>query len=400
MIDFKSMNGYEFEQLICKLMKAMGFFVEQTSLSNDGGIDIIAEHQEPIFKGKYLIQCKNWSGVVGQPEVRDLYGVVISEGANKGILITTSHFTKQAQDFANNKNIELVDGRTVLSLLSEYNISQETIKINQYEDLDGFDMKKYEYLKNKIQSDRSELENYQNLQRFYFQILVDKKHHILCAGILEEFIALNNEVLERFAKKSNRGIAESNGLKYINAFLYLYKGDLFEAVEIMHEIGMLRRWESSRVNYFPWLEESISGHKNLVLLKDLMIILKTLGDDKGVDILYKGLLKGITYKHSQPSVSKAFDEIHASALNRIKDYIILPKDYTEVHIDLLNQIKDGSYTLIHIPYGFDVYKDKDCGKYDFIISYYEGLYMNISDIANNFNRETVDFDKIHMLLTI
>lgn len=376
-IDFKSMNGYEFEQLICKLMKAMGFFVEQTSLSNDGGIDIIAEHQEPIFKGKYLIQCKNWSGVVGQPEVRDLYGVVISEGANKGILITTSHFTKQAQDFANNKNIELVDGSIVLSLLSKYNISQETIKINQYEDLDGFDMDKYEYLKNKIQSNRSDMANYTNMLCFYFQILVDKKHHVLCAGIIDEFINLNNEILDRFVKKTKSGVAESNSVKYINAFLYLYKGELIKALETIHEIGMLKVWESSRVNYFPWLEEDIFGRKNLVILKDLMIILKALGDDKGVDILYKGLLKGITYKGN---------------------YLIPAREYTETHIKLLNKIKDGSYTIIHIPYGIDTYKAD--GKYNFKVLYHEGLYMDVADVIDNFNMETVNFDKAHMILTL
>lgn len=35
------------------------FYVEQTQYSNDGGIDIIAISKTTLYKGNYLVQCKN-----------------------------------------------------------------------------------------------------------------------------------------------------------------------------------------------------------------------------------------------------------------------------------------------------------------------------------------------------
>ena len=71
----------------------MGFSVETTRASGDGGIDLIAYNHEPVLSGKYIIHYKRYSGSVGEPIIRDLYGVIISERANKGILMTTGYFT-------------------------------------------------------------------------------------------------------------------------------------------------------------------------------------------------------------------------------------------------------------------------------------------------------------------
>ena len=40
--NIKRMNGYEFEDLVSKLILSLGYEVEQTKRSGDGGIDIIA----------------------------------------------------------------------------------------------------------------------------------------------------------------------------------------------------------------------------------------------------------------------------------------------------------------------------------------------------------------------
>ena len=108
-IDYSTMDGYQFEVFVCDLFRKLGFEVETTNYSNDGGIDLVATYSQPIFSGKYIIQCKNWEGSVGQHEVRDLYGVVMDQRANKGILITPSDYTQQAYEFAKNKNIELIN---------------------------------------------------------------------------------------------------------------------------------------------------------------------------------------------------------------------------------------------------------------------------------------------------
>ena len=91
--DINSLSGIEFENLCKNLIENMGFSVETTRASGDGGIDLIAYNHEPVLSGKYIIHYKRYSGSVGEPIIRDLYGVIISERANKGILMTTGYFT-------------------------------------------------------------------------------------------------------------------------------------------------------------------------------------------------------------------------------------------------------------------------------------------------------------------
>lgn len=114
------LDGVEFEDLVEKLISKMGFITERTKRSFDGGIDIIAINEQPLFEGKYIIQCKRYSKSIGEPILRDLYGVVSSEHANKGILITNSYFTKTAKEFAKNKPIELIDGKKLTNMLDKY----------------------------------------------------------------------------------------------------------------------------------------------------------------------------------------------------------------------------------------------------------------------------------------
>ena len=121
--DIDSLSGIEFENICKKLIENMGFSVETTKASGDGGIDLIAYNHEPVLSGKYIIQCKRYSGSVGEPIIRDLYGVITSERANKGILMTTGYFTKSAIAFAEGKPIELIDGEQLDALLKRHGVS-------------------------------------------------------------------------------------------------------------------------------------------------------------------------------------------------------------------------------------------------------------------------------------
>lgn len=119
-MDLNTLSGIEYEKICQILIEKMGFCVTATKASGDGGIDLIAQNHQPLLSGKYIIQCKRYAGGVGEPIIRDLYGVVMSERANKGILMTTGYFTKQAISFADEKPIELIDGDKFKELLSLY----------------------------------------------------------------------------------------------------------------------------------------------------------------------------------------------------------------------------------------------------------------------------------------
>ena len=100
----------------------MGFATEGRKPSADGGVDMVAVSTQPLLSGRYIVQCKRYSHSVSSPIIRDLYGVVMSERANKGILITTSTFTSDAVEFARDKPIELIDGDSLLGLLERYSL--------------------------------------------------------------------------------------------------------------------------------------------------------------------------------------------------------------------------------------------------------------------------------------
>lgn len=123
--NINDLSGSEFERLCQKLIENMGFDTEITKESRDGGIDLIAYNHQPLLSGKYIIQCKRYAGSVGEPILRDLYGVVTSERANKGILMTTGYFTKSAIAFAEGKPLELIDGKAMLVLIEEYETSSD-----------------------------------------------------------------------------------------------------------------------------------------------------------------------------------------------------------------------------------------------------------------------------------
>jgi Holliday junction DNA helicase RuvB len=106
----RDQTGRSFEHKCMDLLRRRGLEVQLTGRTGDGGIDIIAKSRDPIAGGKYIVQCKDWANPVGAPVVRDLYGVVHAEDANRGILITSSSFTPEATRFAAGKRLELIDG--------------------------------------------------------------------------------------------------------------------------------------------------------------------------------------------------------------------------------------------------------------------------------------------------
>jgi restriction system protein len=52
--------------------------------------------------------------------VRDLYGTILNEGANKGILVTTANYGPDAYEFAKDKPITLLSGNELLYLLQKH----------------------------------------------------------------------------------------------------------------------------------------------------------------------------------------------------------------------------------------------------------------------------------------
>lgn len=119
-----AMNWEDFEHLIRELFmkefQTEGGEVRVTQASKDGGVDAIAFDPNPIRGGKIVIQAKRYTNTVGVSAVRDLYGTVLNEGANKGILVTTANYGNDAYNFVKGKPLTLLSGNNLLHLLGKH----------------------------------------------------------------------------------------------------------------------------------------------------------------------------------------------------------------------------------------------------------------------------------------
>ena len=111
-------KGVAFEHRCLALLKAMGYEVIHVGTSGDGGIDIRAKDTTPLRGSSIIVQCKDQKQPISEPRVREFYGLVASEGVNKGVFMTTADFTAPARKFAAGKRLELIDGSALEELES------------------------------------------------------------------------------------------------------------------------------------------------------------------------------------------------------------------------------------------------------------------------------------------
>jgi len=123
-VNLAAMDWEDFEHLVRELFEQEfskdGGEVKVTRASRDGGVDAVAFDPDPLKGGKIVIQAKRYTNLVSVSAVRDLYGTVLNEGANKGILVTTSNYGPDAYKFAKGKPLALLDGNNLLHLLQKH----------------------------------------------------------------------------------------------------------------------------------------------------------------------------------------------------------------------------------------------------------------------------------------
>lgn len=121
LVSLFKLTDREFEHLTERLYNAMDYETQLTPPSKDGGRDVIAKKETPGKFETIFIECKKYSSSVKVNKIRELFGVVADSKINKGVLITTSDFTKGSKLFKeNNPQLELINGKSVIKLLNEY----------------------------------------------------------------------------------------------------------------------------------------------------------------------------------------------------------------------------------------------------------------------------------------
>lgn len=122
-INFSDLSPRGFEELTAKLFEKLGYTVLLTPITRDGGKDIVASIE--VTKGlkplNVIIECKkyNESHLVGANVVRNLLGTMFMSKADRGILVTSSYFTREALKIAESQPLELVDKIRFKELLKQ-----------------------------------------------------------------------------------------------------------------------------------------------------------------------------------------------------------------------------------------------------------------------------------------
>lgn len=137
-----------FERLVVDLLLAMGYggsrkdAGEAVGKTGDGGIDGIIK-EDRLGLDFIYIQAKRWDSAVGRPSVQAFAGSLEGMKARKGVIITTSQFTKEAREYVKiiEKRIILIDGEQLAQLMIDFGVGVSEIQtyILKKVDSDYFD---------------------------------------------------------------------------------------------------------------------------------------------------------------------------------------------------------------------------------------------------------------------
>jgi len=133
-----------FEKLVIDLLVKMGYggskqeAAQVIGKSGDEGIDGIIK-EDKLGLDVIYVQAKRWENVVGRPEIQKFVGALAGQKANKGIFITTSYFTKDAEEYAKGLSTKLIliDGKKLTDLMIEYNVGVSIIDTIQIKKIDS-----------------------------------------------------------------------------------------------------------------------------------------------------------------------------------------------------------------------------------------------------------------------
>jgi restriction system protein len=133
-----------FERLVLKVLVAMGYggseeeAAEHLGGSGDEGVDGVI-HEDRLGLDRIYVQAKRRTeGSVGSPEVRGFVGALEGKGASKGVFITASRFSPDAQAWVDRlaRRVVLIDGERLAALMIRYGVGVTTRETFAVQEID------------------------------------------------------------------------------------------------------------------------------------------------------------------------------------------------------------------------------------------------------------------------
>lgn len=124
-----------FEHAVLDVLVGMGYggskreAAERVGRSGDGGIDGVIREDRLGLDAIY-VQAKKWNPDrhVGPRDIREFVGALQDAGADKGVFITTSRFSKEALALAERRRIVLISGRQLADLMIEAEVGVDRVR--------------------------------------------------------------------------------------------------------------------------------------------------------------------------------------------------------------------------------------------------------------------------------
>lgn len=112
-----AMDGFQFEDFLAEIFRAMGYDVKETKRTQDQGADLFVTR----FDKNIVIQAKNYSGSVGNSSVQQVISAKTFFGCDEAMVVTNSYFTRSAKELADSTGVRLIDRDELQKYLDDYN---------------------------------------------------------------------------------------------------------------------------------------------------------------------------------------------------------------------------------------------------------------------------------------
>ncbi|MCA1652180.1 MAG: restriction endonuclease, partial [Acidobacteria bacterium] len=133
-----------FEQLVLDVLSGMGYggtregAALRLGKSGDEGVDGVIR-EDRLGLDQIYVQAKRWKNPVGRQEIQKFFGALHGQRATKGVFITTSTFSREAIDFADDvtPRIRLVDGKELAELMIDFDVGVSVDRTSRLKRLDS-----------------------------------------------------------------------------------------------------------------------------------------------------------------------------------------------------------------------------------------------------------------------
>jgi restriction system protein len=139
----KAMPPAFFEGLVVDLMLKLGYGGSRADAgktlgqSGDGGVDGVIQ-EDALGLDQIYLQAKRWEGTVGRQTVQAFVGSLQGFNAEKGVMLTTSTFTREASEYARAiaKHVVLIDGERLANLMIDHGLGTNTETVYEIKRID------------------------------------------------------------------------------------------------------------------------------------------------------------------------------------------------------------------------------------------------------------------------